>query len=65
MAFCYILRCADASFYVGFTHDVAERLTNHAEGSCSHCTADRSPSIKWLGPRAKKEASNRRWRWSP
>jgi predicted GIY-YIG superfamily endonuclease len=50
---------------VGFTHDVAERLTNHAEGSCSHCTADRSPSIKWLGPRAKKEASNRRWRWSP
>ena len=43
MAFCYILRCADGSYYVGSTHDVAARLTKHTDESASQYTAARRP----------------------
>ena len=43
MAFCYILRCSDGSYYVGSTHDVATRLTKHVDGSASQYTAARRP----------------------
>ena len=43
MAFCYILRCADGSYYVGSTHDLAARLSKHTEGSASQYTAARRP----------------------
>lgn len=43
MAFCYILRCADGSYYVGSTHDLPSRLEKHGDGSASHYTATRRP----------------------
>ena len=43
MAFCYILRCVDGSYYVGSTHDVAARVTKHTDGSASQYTAARRP----------------------
>jgi len=32
----YILRCADASYYVGYTQDVDKRLEAHRCGKCVH-----------------------------
>ena len=43
MAFCYNLRCADGSYYVGSTHEIAARLTKHTDGSASQFTAARRP----------------------
>jgi putative endonuclease len=41
--FVYILRCADDSFYVGETRDVARRVAKHNEGSAAAHTARRRP----------------------
>ena len=43
MASCYILRCADGSFYVGSTRDLAVRMQQHASGMGSEYTAKRMP----------------------
>ena len=43
MWFVYILRCADESFYVGETGDVAKRLAAHNKGCASAHTAIRRP----------------------
>jgi putative endonuclease len=43
MWFVYILRCVDASFYVGETGDVAKRLALHNEGRGGAHTAKRRP----------------------
>jgi putative endonuclease len=39
----YILKCADGSFYVGSTRDLAVRLQQHASGLGSRYTANRLP----------------------
>ena len=43
MAFCYILRCADGSYYVGSTDDLARRFAKHQDGSASAYTSERRP----------------------
>jgi len=43
MWFVYILRCADGSFYVGETNDVASRLARHNNGTAAAHTARRRP----------------------
>ena len=43
MPFVYILRCADGSFYVGTTHDLYRRLTQHQSGVGAGYTATRRP----------------------
>ena len=43
MAFCYILRCVDGSYYVGSTDDLDARLVKHRDGSASGFTAARRP----------------------
>jgi predicted GIY-YIG superfamily endonuclease len=43
MAFLYILRCSDGSFYVGHTTDLAGRLDQHPRGEGSNDTACRRP----------------------
>ena len=43
MWFVYILLCADDSFYIGETYDIAQRLVKHNEGSASAYTAARRP----------------------
>ena len=43
MFFCYILECADRSFYVGVTEDPAQRVRHHNEGKGPKWTAARRP----------------------
>jgi putative endonuclease len=39
----YILRCADQSYYVGTTQDLAQRLKAHNEGRAAMYTSRRRP----------------------
>ena len=43
MAFTYILRCADDTFYVGHTENLASRERTHNEGQGAKYTAARRP----------------------
>ena len=43
MAFTYILRCSDGSFYVGSTVNLGERLEQHQGGGGSAYTKWRTP----------------------
>ena len=43
MCYVYILRCADGSFYVGWTHNVYDRVRAHNEGRGSAYTLKRRP----------------------
>ena len=43
MPFVYILRCADGSYYVGRTVDLATRLNEHQSGVGANFTAIRRP----------------------
>ena len=43
MAFMYILRCSDGSFYVGSTVDLGERLGQHQAGGGCRYTSTRTP----------------------
>ncbi|MFN2448812.1 MAG: peptidylprolyl isomerase [Candidatus Baltobacteraceae bacterium] len=58
-AYVYVLECADASLYTGWTHDLAKRLAAHANGTASKYTRPRLPVqlYAWLrfesGPAAR------------
>ncbi len=39
----YILRCADGSYYVGYSNDVAKRLERHNAGLGAKYTRSRRP----------------------
>ena len=43
MPFVYILRCSDASYYVGHTNDLRVRLDEHQAGVAANFTACRRP----------------------
>jgi putative endonuclease len=43
MPACYLLRCADGSYYAGSTRDLPRRLEQHASGMGSEYTAKRLP----------------------
>ena len=43
MAFVYILRCADGTFYFGHTDDLFARLALHQAGTAAEYTARRRP----------------------
>jgi len=43
MAFVYILRCSDGSYYVGHTNDLQVRLDEHKSGVAANFTALRRP----------------------
>jgi putative endonuclease len=43
MPACYLLRCADGSYYVGSTRELTTRLQQHASGMGSAYTAKRLP----------------------
>lgn len=42
-AWVYILRCADGSFYTGYTADLKARLAKHRAGHASKYTRSRRP----------------------
>ncbi|MFZ5819980.1 MAG: GIY-YIG nuclease family protein [Chloroflexota bacterium] len=41
--YCYILECADGTYYTGWTTDPARRLEQHNRGSASRYTRARLP----------------------
>jgi predicted GIY-YIG superfamily endonuclease len=68
LCFVYILKCADGSYYVGSTTDLAERERFHNEGLGAAYTAKRRPvrvvyseaHESWPAAR-KREARLKRW----
>ncbi len=42
MAFCYVIKCSDKSYYVGSTKDIVGRFKNHKLGKVRY-TKSRSP----------------------
>ena len=68
MAWVYILRCADASLYVGHTHDLDARERTHNEGRGGSYTAGRRPvrvvyseSMQSLEDARRRERQLKRW----
>ena len=50
MAFVYILRCGDGTFYTGIAKDVGARLLQHQTGRGSRYTRARLPvKLLWSG----------------
>ncbi len=48
MAFTYILRCADGSYYVGSTKNLERRLAEHDTGEGARYTSTRRPvELAW------------------
>lgn len=43
MHFVYIVRCADGSYYTGYTTDVERRLAEHNAGDGARYTRSRTP----------------------
>jgi putative endonuclease len=51
--YAYLLRCADGSYYAGYTVDPTRRLRAHARGRASRYTRGRGPYVfaaLWLCP---------------
>ncbi len=63
MTYTYILRCADGSYYTGWTTDPSRRLREHNSGKGSKCTRSRLPvEIVHLEQfKTKEEAMSREW----
>ena len=47
MAWVYILRCNDGSYYVGSTGVIEQRLQEHADGKGAEYTKRRLPELVW------------------
>jgi len=59
-AWVYVLRCADGSFYTGWTVDLDARLRRHGEGTASAYTRSRRPVELALAlPMADRSAARR------
>lgn len=43
MNYTYLLRCADQSFYCGWTNDLSKRMTAHQNGTASKYTRSKRP----------------------
>jgi len=68
MFFCYILECADGSYYVGVSDDPQRRVEEHNQGRGSNWTAARRPlKLIWteehptLASARKRENQLKRW----
>jgi putative endonuclease len=68
MHYCYILRCADGSFYVGVAEDPQRRWREHNQGKGAEWTAKRLPvELVWteshesLSSARRRENQLKRW----
>lgn len=68
MPFVYILKCADNTFYVGHTDDLASREALHNAGTAANYTAIRRPvalvyseSFATLDAAVARERQLKRW----
>jgi len=59
--YCYILRCADGSFYTGWTNDLPRRFREHAARRGGRYTRSRCPlTLVYFESQADKSAARRR-----
>ena len=63
MNYTYILRCADGTYYTGWTNDLDKRLAAHNAGTASKYTRPRRPvSLAYRETfDTKEEAMRREW----
>ena len=61
--FCYILECADGTYYTGWTVDIKRRLIQHNKGLGARYTRTRLPvKLVYLEPQADKKTALKRER---
>lgn len=61
--YCYILECADGTYYTGWTVDPERRLRRHNAGNGSRYTRARLPvKLVYLEPQADRVAAMKRER---
>ena len=63
MNYTYILRCADGTYYCGWTNDLEKRLAAHNSGKGSKYTRTRRPveMVYHESFETKEEAMSREW----
>ena len=63
MNYTYILRCADGTYYTGWTNDLDKRLAAHNAGTASKYTRPRRPVslVYYEVFDTKEEAMRREW----
>ena len=60
---CYLLRCADGTFYAGITTDVERRVAEHNQGTASRYTRARLPvTLAYAETQPDRSAATRRER---
>ena len=61
--YCYILECADGTFYTGWTTDPERRLKQHNKGAGARYTRSRLPvKIVYLEPQPDRRTAMKRER---
>ncbi len=61
MNYTYILKCADGTYYTGWTNDITKRLSNHNKGIASKYTRVRRPvELAYLEEFETKEEAMKR-----
>ncbi|WP_399679356.1 GIY-YIG nuclease family protein [Xenophilus sp.] len=55
--FVYLLRCSDASYYVGQTDDMALRLRQHADGAIGYTATHKPVELLWQGEFETREGA--------
>ena len=59
--YCYILRCADGSFYAGWTNDLARRYRQHRSGNGGRYTRTHMPvTLVYFEPQADASEARKR-----
>ncbi len=60
-SYCYILECADGTFYTGWTHDPTKRLKMHNSGRGARYTRNRLPvTLVYIEYHADRSTAMRR-----
>jgi putative endonuclease len=61
MYYCYVLQCADGSFYTGVTTDLVRRIEEHNGGRGSRYTGPRRPvRLVWTEEHPNRSSAQRR-----
>ena len=59
--YCYVMQCADHTFYTGITNDLEKRLTAHNNGTASKYTRCRLPvQLVYSEPHASRSTASKR-----
>ncbi len=61
ISYCYILQCADGSFYTGWTNHLPRRIRQHRSGHGGRYTRSRCPvTLVYFEPQDDASAARRR-----